>query len=293
MPDRSDRTAGVGALLRPMIARHLRAVLRNVDRFRRTPGEDELHDIRTELRRTRTLIRATSAIAPDDRLDRVAADLKELGTMFGKARDHDVMAHTIETILHDHPEADTPAVRRLLKRLRAVIAKEYRTISTSLNRRAWVDRQEAELRALARELKRDHAETKNSRNMNAHVRRMIKKRMKRIHEDSVLAASDRSEDLHELRKTTRRLRYLHDVFSEYLGKRDRERCRRIRKAEKKLGKLHDLDVLLARLTDESDAGLGALRHSIEHERTSLKAAFRRKWSHVTIPRSSTQAAPRG
>jgi len=258
-------------------------------------GDDpeHLHRIRVAIRRLRSLLRAFRRHLPDtvpvDRAWRL------LGDALGAARDLDVWVSFLHSdeitrvmqgnrrwraFVQHHEQVrrlQLPTVRRELRgarfnTLRRQMAKLLRTQLPLL------------LCARAPETLEEFAAKK------------LFKELRHIRDLSPLRHSSSPEELHCLRGTLRRARYLAEFFGPVLGKNASKLTRRLHQVEKPLAQMHDLDVGLSLVQYSGPATprvfAQLVRTRREQQQLLIDGAWRRLIGLEKRTRRELQAKPK-
>ena len=262
-------------------------LLRSMERHRKAidPAGDpeELHDFRVCLRRVRTLF---AQVEPSDASPPIAAELKWLGTVSGKARDFDVQAQDLRRTLRNECarfRAVHPQIEKVIEERRIDSHRELRRALDS--------------RRYARLLRRTRGEARNATprlpaagcgdaapRTPTGAAALYRKALRQGRE---LGPHAPDEKFHRLRKTIKKLRYLLEARpAANGGSRSNGGIRSLKGMQTILGDLNDVSVqreLLEALRKELAAGVGdsddavscidALLESAEERRVGLKTAF--------------------
>lgn len=254
-------TDSTGEALRRLITVHERALGDAIRRTAEEDSEESLHDLRLALRALRRLLgafarplRATSARALEKKLHRLADEI-------GPARDLDVGMivlgkHRVVQAMRKVPGWD-PFVRRQ-QRQRDQTRQAVRGLMVAPATRKLLHQLGYLLRIeLPEGIRSKRPISEESMRRLAKARKFARSRRK-------LAKAKDAESLHDLRIALRRYRVLSELLVPALGRPTRRVARRVRPAEKKLGRLHDLDVALARYAKMDDP---VARHLVKVLRT--------------------------
>lgn len=242
-------TDHTGEALRRLLLVHERDF---VDALRRTAEEDSeesLHDLRLALRNLRRLLAAFARPLRKTSARTVEKKLHELADDIGPARDLDVgliilNKHRVVQALHNVPEWDTFVARQ--RRVRNAARREVRGLMAAPSTRKIITQLGFLLRIelpYGARSKRPFAEE---------ALRYLKEARNAARDRRKLARSENGEKLHDLRIAIRRYRLLADLLVPALGRPARRLAQRLRIPEKKLGRLHDLDVARDRFKDLDD-----------------------------------------
>lgn len=243
--------AGARAIHRALVA----ILLANEPGLRADLDTEFLHDFRVAIRRTRALVRQLKHVFPADLVEHFSAEFSWLGQLTGPARDLDVLVLTLRKEAGDAPNADMDAVftflgqehARVRRALLDVLDSErYRTLLAAWQRFLAGP---VALRSVARDAGLPLAEVASRRAW------LLSKRIARRAE-AIDEHTDPTE-LHELRVTAKKLRYLIDVTSSFYDTDALDHVlSTLKKTQRVLGDFNDAQVQEARLL-ELARGLGA------------------------------------
>ncbi len=274
-------TDETGSALRRILLVHERNL---ADALRRTAAEDSeesLHDLRIALRSLRRLLNAfvrplrkTSAAAVEKRL-------RQLTDQISTARDLDVG----QIILNKHRVVQAMGkvegwdrFLRGQKRLRNRARTEVRGLMASPATRKTMNL----LRFLLRvELP---GKARSKRPIGEEAQHRLDQAWREAWSRRRLAKAKDSEKLHDLRIAIRRYRLLADLLRPVLGQPSHRLARRIRPLERKLGRLHDLDVARARYQQLDDPVAAPLADILLILRQRQHARFRAVWRTLPLSR---------
>lgn len=207
-----------------------------------TDEPDGLHQHRIAVRRLRSVLAVLRRIAPASETRALRAAMKEWGHLLGDARDAEVRADRAEGTLAECGVDDADARRRLVGDERAAYRHLHERVVEAHDSDAARARTQAVREAgLRLELDHDDARAKKV------FRRLLVREA-----DRVARAARRSdgspERLHDVRKASRRLRYLAEAVdradADVLGADARRLGRAAKRVHKLLGEHRD-DLLLA------------------------------------------------
>jgi CHAD domain-containing protein len=160
-----------------------------------------LHDFRVAVRRARTIVRAAAGVLPDVTRGQLAAELKWLGDTTTPVRDLDVY-------LEGGPPQ--PELEPLWAVLDADRANAHAALVTALDSERYV-----RLGALVASVTRPHEAPPAEPSTAAWAHDTVRKAHKGLLRKGRAAAGP--EELHEVRKAGKRLRYLLDAFAPVIG----------------------------------------------------------------------------
>ncbi|WP_028622259.1 CHAD domain-containing protein [Pseudomonas sp. Ant30-3] len=190
---------------------------------------EALHDLRTTVRRLRSLLRPLRGLPGVEQLESAA---KAVGDLTTPLRDREVLAAYL--LEHDQPEA---AQRRM-----AQMAKAYPQVATS----AQVTQLLMILDAFPRFLRAaQHQGLLNG------LRKRVEKRLGKQWEKLDEALHDPAHDRHRLRLLIKRVRYGIEAYPE-LDRLPKPAASRLKSAQAALGDWHDCWQWLARAEQEAD-----------------------------------------
>jgi CHAD domain-containing protein len=198
---RADQAAAtIAAGLLSVIEANLPGTLADVD-------TEFLHDLRVSVRRTRSLQRQLKGVFPPEPLARFRADFRWLQQVTGDLRDLDVYLLEFDDFRAAIPPAhaaDLEPLRGLLARRRERARKKMVAALSSDRASALLDGWRAFIASLPPSP--DAVEDVAAERISKVYRRMVKM-------GSAIDDSSPAEDLHELRKKGKELRYLLEFFS--------------------------------------------------------------------------------
>ncbi|MDY0268577.1 CHAD domain-containing protein [Trichloromonas sp.] len=236
---------GTEAVIRAIFAHLLDTLERNLEGTRRNLDSEFLHDFRVAIRRTRALLGQLGRLMPKAVRDRFRAEFAWLGTITGPVRDLDVHLLGFDAYRRLLP----PDVGPELEPLRALLIAHQQTAQRRLAEelaaprcrklfadwRAWLENPAARGGPWP-----EAAALPLSATANGRIRKMVRRALREGN-----AIDDRSppEDLHELRKTCKKLRYLLEFFqSLYPPEAISPLLRALKKLQDNLGEFQDLEV---------------------------------------------------
>jgi len=261
---------------RRLMFRQFRIVTMNVEGALRGEDPEHLHDIRVAIRRLRALLRAFRKPLTGTSAEELDLELKELNNALGTPRDLDVWVEFLRStkvqrnvarnrrwktfIAHQQAlrRLQLPTVRRHLggPRFRALRFKLGRFLRTELPRR--IEQSPPGL-------------------VPAIARSAMRKALRRALKLSAMRKSESPEDLHRLRIALRRVRYFGQFFATLLGPPFPELTERTQAVEQVLGRIHDLDVSIARVQREGPPPPRLLAKHLRQRRDKAVVKLARLW----------------
>jgi CHAD domain-containing protein len=265
------------------------AVLRaNVDGSIAADDPEALHDLRVSVRRTRTVLKGMPGVFAPAELAQFKAEFKELQSITGPVRDHDVMLADLEIFAEERPELaiETAALRKEVTRTHRAAQNRLKRRLQSQRFGKLLDSWQATLEALPTSDETDRPDARTPIAKLAAAR--IDTDRKRFTE--LGAAALKSEDpaaIHHARKRGKALRYNLEFFGQ-LGdkKRAKQLRRRVKKLLDELGEYQDTIVLEAALRSAAESAgsveaalaAGALIERALDEREFRLEEFHRRFS---------------
>lgn len=240
-------------MLHPALERERRAIIDHVGccvrRLREqlplltaSDGSEALHELRIQLRRLRSVFVSLQATLPLDDAASLAIECRWLAGRGSGQRDIDVLLHRMDDYL-DGEAVDVAALGRLQRVLRRRRGSDRRTLRSSLHTRR-AERFLQRLDVVARHGVDDPGWGDEPAVVAALRRayRRVRRLGRRIVPDSP------PEDLHELRKCCKRLRYLLELYASLCADTEvGDTLRRLRRLQKVLGDHQDFDAHAALL----------------------------------------------
>ena len=199
-----------------------------------------LHEARVATRRLRE---ALPLVAPGSRGRKLERQVRRLTRALGPVRELDVALEMLETMT-----ADPDAPRGAIARLRQVVREERQRMHSEMCTRVGrVDIDKLRHRTASAAIKGSKARGRDPKRLaDAQVR--VERRAVRLREAIENAAGLYLPDrLHEVRIAVKKLRYALEVSRELSGSRAMARIRTLKEAQDLLGRMHDHEVLIARV----------------------------------------------
>ncbi|MGD9701807.1 MAG: CHAD domain-containing protein [Acidimicrobiia bacterium] len=246
-----------------------------------------LHDLRIAVRRTRTVLGEAKAVVPAGVRTPARAGFAWLAGLTGPARDLD--AYLLEWDRYTGPLGSE--VVASLAPVRALLEQRRADAHTDLER-ALRSQQAADLMStwtawLGRPLDREYCDVRAERPLG----RLVAKRMARAH--SIVVEHGRlidpdtpAQQVHDLRKDAKKLRYLLECFGSLLPDRPRKRfVKRLKALQDNLGEHQDAEVHVAMLraiahelhgagaSSDTMVAIGQLTERLDQHRLAARAEF--------------------
>lgn len=268
---------------RRLITLHTKRLLIHVEPALRGDNPEALRQVRVAVRRLRLLRRVFRKQLPAELADTVDDALAQLGRALGPARDLDVWLQWL------HSDATRRALGRnrlfepLCEHFRRRRALEHAHVSRAL-RGAHFAALRLKLARLTRtELPALMLEsTPKPGALEKLARRRWEKFLRRVRKRAKLRHSSSDEKLHELRVTMRRARYVGEFFADLLPRKEQRRARRLRRVEKLLGRVHDIQMALEHHLPGGPTVPRALTRLLRHEQTRLLDQVEELWDKIGL-----------
>jgi CHAD domain-containing protein len=274
-----------------LLGRHLASLadeIRRLDPLARADVPDSVHQLRVAFRRLRSILSTFDKTFDATATEPVGADCAWIGDLLGRPRDLEVLRDHLDRVI----TAESPELVR--GRLGTWIAGRLRADHRAAHRAAQDAMTSERYFALVDTLDswRDAPPWRDERDRPAAKRlpAALARAQARMHRAAKAAAAstgtDRSQDLHDVRKVAKRVRYAAEALGPVLGSPTRKAARAARTVQTVLGDYHDAIVAgdhVLRLADDAltegrDAfTLGVLRVRLEAEAATHELAFERAW----------------
>jgi CHAD domain-containing protein len=233
------------------------AVLRRMLRGARGGDVRAVHQARVATRRVREVLPLLPAGKPGRRLERAA---RELTGVLGTVRELDVALQMLDQLARGEgiPAAAVECLHRALGAERRVLHREAaeRIAEYDLDRL-----QRKALRALERKAERRAHPVDHATQVVA-ARRRAARRASRLEATIAAAGAIYLPDrLHQVRIAVKKLRYALEIVRDLSRSRADARIRALRRMQDLLGRMHDLEVLIARTRGLQAAAVRDLRLS--------------------------------
>ena len=281
-----------------ILQRLLDIMLENEDGTRIGTDTEFLHDFRVAIRRTRSALTQIKAVFPKRVIDRYKAEFAWLGQMTSPSRDLDVYLLSFDEYRNSLPadmQADIEPLREFLIRhqkiehkalLKALDSARYRRLISS-----W------------RQFLEEPVNERSTRNNTGRpVIRVASERIWRVYrrairEGDAITTNSPADDLHELRKTCKKLRYLMEFFqSLYPGGEIKSLIKVLKTLQDNLGNFQDYEVQVATLKDFSHQmvaegkvppdtllAMGMLIDGLERRQHQAREEFAGRYAGVAAP----------
>jgi CHAD domain-containing protein len=268
-PPQLDRSSPAAAVLLAAI-RGLIDDLARIDPLVRADEPDAVHQLRTRIRRLRSLFASYPTVFERAVTDPLRDRLQEVGTTLGEARDAEVMRERARTLLEDRELMSADVDEHLHGGLTERYEDAHSRAVAELSTERWLglldDLDEFVARpALARNAM-DPASEVVPPALHDDLRRVLKRAKAARRADSEDAATAL---LHEVRKAAKRLRYAAEAVSQgdaaVFGKRVRKLAAAAEAVHDLLGEHRDSVLMQRHLRETTGTGSHAFDHGVLHE----------------------------
>ncbi len=208
-----------------------------------------LHEFRVAVRRSRSVLRHGRKVLPPDVLEWVQDDLRELGTVTGAPRDLDVYVIEWDDYVTDLAPETVAALQPVRDQLEADRAAAHQDLATALGS----DRVTALRERWSAWLGTQHDPATGGPHADHPVARVVRRRIEKaqsrlIEHGRAITPATPAEDVHELRKDAKKLRYLLECFGGLLPTKERKAfVKRLKALQDNLGRHQDAEVHIAQL----------------------------------------------
>lgn len=263
---------------------------RNEAGLREDTDDEFLHDFRIAVRRTRSLLKAGRGLLPDDLSANAGVEWRRMGDVTGPPRDLDVLKATIIELVKSGTvppsvEAVVPRIERRRTQARRRMVQALDGDQWSTLRRQW----RAELVRIHQGPGRGASAGEHGRASIARADRRVLKRGTAIDE---LAPA---EQLHDLRKDAKQLRYLLEGFRSLLPAKEATRAiEDLKDLQDVLGRFYDAaahrlllhDIVLGpgrALSDEALVAAGQAEAALERSEAEARESFGTHFAAFAAP----------
>ncbi|MEN8204933.1 MAG: CHAD domain-containing protein [Pseudomonadota bacterium] len=232
-----------------ILHRLLDIMLQNEAGTRTGTDTEFLHDFRVAIRRTRSALSQIKAVFPKRIVDRYKAEFAWLGQITSPSRDLDVYLLNFDEYRNSLPAA----VQTDIEPLRTFLIKHQKAENKSLVKALNSARYSRLIRNWRSFLEESVNERSTLKNAGRPVVEVASERIWRIfrrviREGDAITPESPADDLHELRKTCKKLRYLMEFFlSLYPAGNIKELIRTLKTLQDNLGNFQDYEVQVTTL----------------------------------------------
>lgn len=262
-----------------------------------------LHDYRVAVRRTRSILGQIKQVFPDKVTDHFKQAFRWLGMITGPTRDLDIYLLTFDEYMRELPaglQNDLLPFRHFLQRHWKVEHERLcKTLESSRYHKLIGEWQHA----LENKNFRTHTAINAEKPAKQVAHQSIWKLYKKILKEGMsITEQSRDEDLHELRKTCKKFRYLIEFFHDYYpDKQIKKALKTLKLLQANLGDFQDLSIQITQLNrfaqDMQNEGLaetktimamGVLVEKLITRKQAVRAQFRACFREFTSPGKRTE-----
>ena len=263
-----DRSRAASAVLLAAIAALIDDLAR-IDPLVRADAPDAVHQLRTRIRRLRSLFASYRTVFDRATTDPLRARLGEIGVALADARDAEVMLERAETLLDDHEPLSPDAGDRLAGHWSERYTTAHAQAVATLSGEGWLtlldDLDDFVRRPALGAEAMAPASAVVPPALHADLRRVLKRAKAARKADS----DDEVPLLHEVRKAAKRLRYAAEAVSQgdtaVFGKRTRKLAAAAEAVHDLLGEHRDSVLMQRHLRSEAGAGSAGFDYGVLHE----------------------------
>ncbi len=223
----------------------------NIDGTKSDIDSEFLHDLRVAVRRTRSALSQIKQVFEEEDVARYKEQFGWIGQITGPTRDLDVYLLEYESYRDSLP----PAMRGDLAPFHEFLVRSHKRTQRTLRRQLESERFTSLIKEWRHFLERPVAVTPAAANAGLDAKEVAGRRIWRMYkrvlrEGRAITPQSPAEDLHELRKSCKKLRYLIEFFSNLYGKDDvKSLVKSLKRLLDNLGEFQDLDVHAVHLHD--------------------------------------------
>ncbi len=276
-------------VVRAVCARCAHELLRREPGVRDGTDPEDVHKARVATRRTRADLKSIESVLDRRWSRRVRDELRWLGGLLGAVRDMDVLTAAVEDELAGAGWDDTG--QGIVEELQAQRRLRHLELCSAMTSARYHDLIEDLLDAadeapLADDVDAEDSGRKLLRHAARRAWRRTERAARRLDEDSTL------EELHEVRKRTKRARYAAELATPTFGKPAKRLAKRLVQVQDELGELNDAATMLDWLEQDGprrlDAGAayvaGALAERRRRDLLDQRDDWRAGWTRLTPKR---------
>ncbi|MBA2483743.1 MAG: CHAD domain-containing protein [Nitrosomonas sp.] len=229
----------------------LNVLLINEQGIRDAIDTEFLHDYRVAVRRTRSVLTQIKHIFSNKELEYFKQEFYWLGVITSPTRDLDVYLLEFD----NYTQALFPKLRDDLIPFQYFLRHHWKLEHTRLCEALNSERYQKLIRDWKKVLKRKSVQSSQAFNASKPARQVVNHRIlglykKVLKEGDAIKAESPDEDLHELRKTCKKIRYLMEFFQNYYPPNQIKRMiKKLKLLQDNLGKFQDLCVQIQQISE--------------------------------------------
>jgi CHAD domain-containing protein len=219
--------------------RNIRRVDNRLDDYIKNPNEENIHNIRTAIRRLQaTYISLPKKLRKKKKIREFVIKSKELFRINSKIRDYDIISEKLsKDVQSSHQQQNIELLQKLLKSQRKQMLNKAKGIALELRKISVPKLRDSDI-----------SQNKLEKRFNSIDNKFADRIKKNF--PIVVANSQKIRELHEMRKDCKKLRYLMELLPENESNSKNKISHKIKELEKvqnMLGIIHDYDTTIAYL----------------------------------------------
>jgi CHAD domain-containing protein len=259
-----------------------KTILANLDAAVEGEASKPLHDVRVAVRRMRSVLHTFRKHLPEELRREIQGLLAEINEELGPVRDLDEWVDLLQSAPVRSVMAGSrlfPAFLRHYQQRRELV---HATVRRCFRGRHFAS-QQLKIRFLLRvELPR-LIKTEPPGRLPKFAAIQLDRALNRIQKRRRLHHSTSSKKLHQLRITLRKARYLADFFAPVLGINTARLAKQLRRVQRVLGRIHDVDMAMDHLAHEGPRPPRALLAYLEQQRAQGLKKLHKVWRRLEDP----------
>ena len=253
-----------------------KTILANLDGAVEGKTSEPLHDVRVAMRRMRSLLRVFRKHLPDETRREIEELLADISEELGPVRDLDVWVDLLQSSSVQSSMARSRLFPAYLRHHQQRRQRVHATVRRCLRGPHFASQRLKITWLLREELPRFiKAEPHGSLPKLAVMH--VSKALRRALKHGRLRHSASPKKLHQLRITLRKARYLAEFFASVLGANTAKLVKRMRRVERVLGRIHDVDMGLQHLARKGPPPPPALAAYLQQQREQSLGRLDKVW----------------
>ncbi len=233
-----------------IVLTHLLGVMQaNEPGIRNATDTEFLHDYRVAIRRARSILGQIKHVFPEKTLDCFKQEFYWLSTITGPVRDLDTYLLKFNEYMQELP----PGLQNNLIPFQRFLQRHWQKEHVRLNQALSSKRYHKLIEEWERVLKNENIQSHETVNAVKPARQVAGQRIwklykKVIKEGTAINEKSSDADLHELRKTCKKFRYLIEFFHDYyLDEQIRKSIKTLKRLQENLGDFQDISIQITQL----------------------------------------------
>jgi CHAD domain-containing protein len=243
----STNTNNLRQAIDPRIRKLLKTMWSHEEGARAFTNPEGVHQMRVSSRKVRSALDASRDVLDGKRVRKVRKGARTLTRALGGVRDGDVLLAELQELRGDNGEEHRPGITRLTERLtqeRDTAREHLVTVLDDLSASGFPEKSIAAFNGSGPKGKKPKIRPQDARGMvNGHILAFVAPTRNIPPEDEV-------EALHDIRITTKRLRYTLQFVEKALAPESTAIIPKLTALQDQLGELHNQDVLIDLIKDE-------------------------------------------